>query len=197
LTARPDLLLHSGPSKADPVISFAKFHSVTANTELTLCPVPPKNVSANFSTANFSRPMSPPAYVQREEIVRPKFTTEQLVPSGGLFTVEKHAFYHTIPRTSIRERFEWRCAVGLFGHTKGHECGGLKLVRMQNGATVAVYAGLGHSSRRSNPGRVMGMFRFLRGDGVIGLEEEWEMLSVMSLLAVLERGRQRSVALFA
>ncbi len=35
-TARPDLILHSGPSKASTVISFAKFHSVTQMTDITL-----------------------------------------------------------------------------------------------------------------------------------------------------------------
>ena len=64
------------------------------------------------------------------------------------------------------------------------ETGGLKLVRCITGETVAVYAGLG----RGNGGerRVVGMFRFLgERQG-----EEFDVMAVMTLVAVVERGRR-------
>lgn len=70
------------------------------------------------------------------------------------------------------------------------ESGGLKLIRCSTGDVVAVYAGLGPSSRASNPSRVMGMFRFLRGEGTAGLGGEFEALAVMSILTVVERNRR-------
>lgn len=66
------------------------------------------------------------------------------------------------------------------------ESGGLKLVRSITGETVAVYAGLGHSSRTKNPRRVVGMFRFL-GER---LGAEFDILAVMSMVVVVERGRR-------
>lgn len=66
------------------------------------------------------------------------------------------------------------------------ESGGLKLVRSITGEMVAVYAGLGHSSRTRNPRRVVGMFRFL-GDR---LGEEFDVFAIMSILSIVERGRR-------
>jgi len=66
------------------------------------------------------------------------------------------------------------------------ETGGLKLVRTITGDTVAVYAGLGQSSRTKNPRRVLGMFRFL-GER---LGEEFDVFAVMSILAIVEKGRR-------
>jgi len=70
----------------------------------------------------------------------------------------------------------------------------LKLVRISTGEVVAVYAGLGYSSKASNPSKVVGMFRFLRGDGMVGLQGEFELLAVMSILSVVERGRRAAKA---
>ncbi|CZR64204.1 uncharacterized protein PAC_14102 [Phialocephala subalpina] len=186
---RPDLILHSGPSKANTVLSYAKFHQVTPDTELTLCPAVPKAVSANFSTldVNFSLPnphsrsnstststsnstsSSSGSSVSRER--RTKFHTETLTPSSGaLFSTEKHTFHHTLPHTSppIRERFEWRYTSGPFLRPgdRGRESGGLKLLRCSTGDVVAVYAGLGEGGdrdKRRNPKGVVGMMRFLSG----------------------------------
>lgn len=54
---------------------------------------------------------------------------------------------------------------------------------------LAVYAGLATSQSR-NPSRVVGMFRFLKGDASQGLGEEFEVLAVVSLLAIVERARR-------
>ncbi|KAH9214976.1 hypothetical protein DL95DRAFT_501777 [Leptodontidium sp. 2 PMI_412] len=188
-TGRPDLLIHSGPSKASTVISFAKFHSVTQTTDMTLCPTPPRSASANFSTPNFSIPRSLPQETQKQRM-RPKFKFEQLAPTGGIFSAEKYEFCHTLPWNDVRERFEWRHTSGPFVRTIDRDSGGLKLIRVSTGDVIAVYAGLGHSSRASNPSRVLGMFRFLRGDSTVGLGEEFEVLAIMSILSLVERGRR-------
>lgn len=54
---------------------------------------------------------------------------------------------------------------------------------------LAVYAGLA-TPRSRNPSRVVGMFRFLKGDASQGLGEEFEVLAVMSLLSIVERARR-------
>jgi hypothetical protein len=107
---------------------------------------------------------------------------------GGIITTEKYAFHLTLPRTSVREKFEWRYAAGpILRSLEGiRQSGVLKLVRSITGETVAVYAGLGQSSRTKNPRRVVGMFRFL-GER---LGEEFDVLAIMSILAIVERGRR-------
>jgi len=190
-TARPDIILHSGPSKASTLLCLAKFHSVTQSTDITLCPPAPKPISANFSRTNFSLPIGNRSGDEKTSS-RPKFKFEVLSPSGGIFTTEKYSFCHTLPRTSVRERFEWRYTSGPFLRTleSARESGGLKLIRTNTGDVVAVYAGLGPSSRASNPSRVMGMFRFLRGEGTAGLGGDFEALAIMSILSIVERNRR-------
>jgi hypothetical protein len=190
-TSRPDIILHSGPEKVSTVLSLAKFHSVTQATEITLCPPAPKPISANFSRTNFSLPIGSRGGEEKEQS-RPKFKFEVLTPSGGIFTTEKYSFCHTLLRTQARERFEWKYTSGPFVRTieSARESGGLKLIRISTGDVVAVYAGLGPSSRASNPSRVMGMFRFLRGEGTAGLGGEFEALAIMSILAIVERNRR-------
>ena len=112
--------------------------------------------------------------------------------------MEKHGFYHTFPSTLTREKFEWRrssTSTPLLGteEMKEGENGGLKLVRISTAETVAVYAGV----RRNERGRrIVGIFRFLGEDDlgrVInegGLGEEFDVLAIVSLLAVLEKGRR-------
>ncbi len=92
----------------------------------------------------------------------------------------------------MRERFEWRYTSGPFVRTidSAKESGGLKLIRTSTGDVVAVYAGLGPSSRASNPSRVIGMFRFLRGECTAGLGGEFEALAIMSILSIVERNRR-------
>jgi hypothetical protein len=69
-------------------------------------------------------------------------------------------------------------------------------VRCATGEVVAVYAGLGEGADRDkkrNPRCVVGMMRFLSGGervGMRGLEGEWEVLAVMSILTVVEKNRR-------
>ncbi|KAK0113769.1 hypothetical protein ONS95_014019 [Cadophora gregata] len=187
-TGRPDLVLHKGPSKASTVMSFARFHSVTQMTDITLCPTPPRSATANFSRTNFSFPRLPEP--EEKQGLRPKFKFEQLGPASGIFSAEKYEFCHTFPWNNVRERFEWRYTSGPFVRTIYRDSGGLKLIRVSTGDAIAVYAGLGHSSKASNPSRVLGMFRFLKGDSIEGLGEEFEVLAIMSILSLVERGRR-------
>jgi hypothetical protein len=196
-TSRPDIILHSGPEKSSTLLSLAKFHSVTQATDITLCPPAPEPTSANFSRTSFSLPIQTGRSGSGLEVHsptkdRPTFKFEVLTPSGGILTTEKYSFCHTLPRTQEKERFEWKYTSGPFVRTveSTRESGGLKLIRSSTGDVVAVYAGLGPSSRASNPGRVMGMFRFLTGEGTAGLGGEFETLAIMSILAIVERNRR-------
>jgi hypothetical protein len=66
------------------------------------------------------------------------------------------------------------------------------LVRTSTGDVLAVYAGLGPSSKASNPNRVVGMFRFLKNDGMVGLGEEFEVLAIMTLMSIIEKGKRET-----
>ena len=65
-------------------------------------------------------------------------------------------------------------------------------MRTSTGDVLAVYAGLGQDSRKSNPSRVVGMFRFLKGDGTMGfgLGAEFEVLAVLGIMSIVEKGRR-------
>lgn len=67
-------------------------------------------------------------------------------------------------------------------------------MRCATGDVVAVYAGLGEGvDKKKNPRSVVGMMRFLSGGecmGMRGLEGEWEVLAVMSILTVVEKNRR-------
>ncbi|PBP23066.1 alternative oxidase [Diplocarpon rosae] len=182
---RPEIALHSGPSKASSVISFAKFHSVTQATSITLCPTPTNAVS-KVGMTNFSRPRFP-----AKERIRPKFKFEELVPRSGILRSERYEFCHSLRGTGKRETFEWRHASGPFTRMVDKNSGGLRLVRVSTGDVIAVYAGLRQTWRATNPSRMVGMFRFLRGDGMTDLGEEFELLAVMTILSLLERGRRQ------
>lgn len=121
-----------------------------------------------------------------------------MIPTGGIFTTEKHGFYHTFPSTLAREKFEWRHnsrtdSTAFLALEGVKESGGLKLVRISTAESVAVYAGV---RRKAEGRRVVGLFRFIGEDESgrsienRGLEEEFEVLALVSLLAVLERGRR-------
>jgi len=279
---KPDLMLHSGPSRTTSIISFAQFHTRTLATDITLCPVSPQsaanrrslsqsftsnanprhfrslsssrsatpifsapasNLDRNFSpissngspTSIFSIPesdfnsaispigssrsatpvFSDPAYHVLRNVnsipsirsttpisrstnhsrngssvsSKPYFCCEKLVPIGGMFrTGEKYAFHIAIPKTGLREKFEWRHSSGPFIRTidEIRHSTGLELVRCFNDETVAVFAGLSRRSTTKNPRKVVGMFRFL-GDR---LGEEFDVYAVMSILAIVERSRR-------
>lgn len=192
-TGRPDIVLHSGPSKSATIICFAKFHSVTLTTELTLCPPAPTPMAFNFSSTDFASTghKASPSLASLREIERPQFRTEKLTPSSGIFTSERHGFSHTLLKTNTREKFEWRSSSRSFSRSfdEDSDRGGLKLVRVQTGDVVAVYAGLGQKAGEVRT-RVVGMFRFLQGEGDDGLGEDFEVLAVVSLLSIVEKGRR-------
>ncbi|KAM3086411.1 hypothetical protein ACMFMG_000547 [Clarireedia jacksonii] len=223
--SKPDIALHSTASPNSPLLAFASFNTVTLITDITTLPPP-------------TRPLSPPtppsssSSLPAKAIVPPPTTynlptspgdsltfgvrsqgykTERLVPTGGIFTSERYAFYHTLPRTFVKEKFEWRQvssssqnvpSVGL--ETVPEEMttkkGGvkMKLVRCSTGETVAVYVGVGNEDwadkdRRRRPkrekGKVLGLMRWVELEGG-SLGEEFELMGVMSVLGVMERWRR-------
>jgi hypothetical protein len=158
---------------------------------MTLCPPAPKPLSANFSLMNFSYAKSSTSSWPGRELERPRFQVEPLSSTCGIFTTEKYSFGHTHQRTGVRERFEWRNSSRSFirSFDEKQETGGLKLVRIRTGDVIAVYAGLGQT-KAQNTSRVVGMFRFLKGDSSHGLGEDLEVLAIVSLLSIVERARR-------
>lgn len=189
-TRQPDILLHAGPTKSSPILSYVEFQNTSMKADMTMCPSGSKYTSNYCSLSSFSSHQSISSGSSDPDSPKPK--TERLSPTGGIFSAEKFCFSYTLPRSFVRERFEWRYSSGPFiRNSEGaKESGGLKLVRVTNGETVAVYAGFGGSARPPTSRRVLGMFRFLSGTGLANLGEEFEVLAVMSILAVVERSRR-------
>ncbi|CAG8961305.1 hypothetical protein HYFRA_00013766 [Hymenoscyphus fraxineus] len=187
-TRQPEILLHNGPSKSSPVLSYVEFQDSSMKSNITMSPCD-TNSSSTYRTISFP---SSPSSSNSSSSNLPKPRIERLSPTGGMFSTEKYTFSYTNPRSFVRERFEWRYSSGPFIRTSEgrKESGGLKLIRMRNGETIAVYAGLaGTMKTYGNSKRVLGMFRFLNGKVMGGLGEEFEVLAVMSILAIVERSR--------
>ncbi|KAG9243655.1 hypothetical protein BJ878DRAFT_509775 [Calycina marina] len=118
---------------------------------------------------------------------------EQLTPVGAMFKTPSYVFHFIVPSSSpttrsLREKFEWYHSSGPLIRTvkEVRKSGGLKLVRCRTDEAVAVYAGLTSVINVKNPRRVFGMMRFL-GES---LGEEFDVYAVMSMLAIVERGRR-------
>ncbi|EPE26034.1 hypothetical protein GLAREA_01946 [Glarea lozoyensis ATCC 20868] len=191
---RPDILLHTGPSKSSPVLSYVEYQAGSEKADITICPCG-STVTPTYRT--ISLPNSPTISTDSSNSNVPRLRTEQLSPTGGMFTAERFSFSHTLPNSFVRERFEWRYSTGPFIRTSSgtKESGGMKLVRISTGATVAVYAGLGASSKHmTGKSKVLGMFRFLNAAGMTNLGEEFDFLAVMSILSVVEKSRRNLVA---
>ncbi|TAQ89879.1 hypothetical protein B7494_g1814 [Chlorociboria aeruginascens] len=265
---KPDVALYSSASSSAPLLSFANFDPVTLNTEIVLCPPSQNPQQSPYPyTPPLSTTASPISPSQKSADSLSSFTpitpqhtptpvlqtkTSLLTPTGGIFTTEKHIFSHTLARTSVQEKFEWRHStapvitgisrsnsnstasrsftptltnrptsptsggggsingkgkIGSKLHNKLETVmqtgAGLKLVRLSTGETVAVYAGTNNEGERGKK-RVVGMLRFVSGEGgqemglglgMSGLGEEWEVLALMSLLCVVERGKRAARAL--
>jgi hypothetical protein len=178
-------MLHSGPKKSSSIISFADFHQISLSTDIVVCPRSLQDSNrVNPPSFSFPTPISE-GYQSKPGV---GFKSEKLSLTGGVFTTEKYAFFHSTLYTRGREKFEWRHSSGPFLRTIDgvRESGGLKLVRIRTGETLAVYAGLGFSPRIVNPKRVVGMFRFLG----YSLGDEFSILAIMSILTIVERGRR-------
>lgn len=239
LDALPDIAIHSTTAVESPLLAFAHFHSSTFATSITCLPPPPKP----DSVPDAAKPYHPvylasaPAFGNRNQGHR----TIKLASTGGIFSAERYAFSHTLPRTAVLENFEWRHSSSSLirnlakvcngiadthaqsapssASTKSTNAGGLKisapgtikentysnglkLVRCTTGKTVAIYAGDREGRLDDNPKKAVGMMRFLAGDeggagggagqgkAGWGLGEEFELLAIMSILCVMERGRR-------
>ncbi|TVY52083.1 hypothetical protein LCER1_G007965 [Lachnellula cervina] len=193
-TRKPDVILHTNASQKSPILSYVEFHTATMKADITLCPYGSDSTPPSDSkSTNFAFPSPTPIQNEANGDL-PKFKSERLSPMGGIFSPEKYAFCHTLPRSFVRERFEWRYSSGPFIRTQdgNKESGGLKLIRVTTGETVAVYAGLGNVSNEERS--VVGMFRFLAGENLVNLGEEFDILAVMSILTVVEKQRRAVVA---
>ncbi|ESZ96173.1 hypothetical protein SBOR_3448 [Sclerotinia borealis F-4128] len=223
---KPDIALHSTASPTSPLLAFASFNTVTLITDITTLPrltrplsplTPP--TSSSFPSKSivpppttYNLPTSPGDSLTFG--VRSQgYKTEKLVPTGGIFTAERFAFYHTLPRTFVKEKFEWRqvssssSSAPLVGLASvpvemTSKRGGvkMKLLRCSTGETIAVYVGVGNEDwadkeRKRRPrkerGKVLGLMRWLDLEsGSAGLGDEFELMGVMSVLGVMERWRR-------
>jgi hypothetical protein len=115
-----------------------------------------------------------------------------------MLTTEKHAFSHVLPGAFVPENFEWRQTSRTFVRNLhgGNEGNGLKLVRTRTNETIAVYAGLGKRDGRGEAAKVLGTLKFVGQDGGPNLGEDFEVLTVMSILSVVERARRAAKANF-
>ncbi|KAI9643486.1 hypothetical protein NHQ30_008105 [Ciborinia camelliae] len=118
---RPDIALHSTASPTSPLLAFASFNTVTLITDITTLPPPTRPLSPLTPPSSSSLPskaiIPPPTTYNLPTSPGDSLTfgvrsqgykTERLVPTGGIFTAERYAFYHTLPRTFVKEKFEWR-----------------------------------------------------------------------------------------
>ncbi|KAF7912360.1 uncharacterized protein EAF01_001381 [Botrytis porri] len=222
---KPDIALHSTASPNSPLLAFASFNTVTLITDITTLPPPTRPLSPLTPPSSSSHPsksiVPPPTTYNLPTSANESLTfgvrshgykTEKLVPTGGIFTAERYAFYHTLPRTFVKEKFEWRQVsssssaphVGLASvpEEMTSKKGGvkMKLMRCSTGETIAVYVGVGNEDwadkeRKRRPrkerGKVLGMMRWLELEsGSAGLGDEFELMGVMSVLGVMERWRR-------
>ncbi|QSZ32008.1 hypothetical protein DSL72_001577 [Monilinia vaccinii-corymbosi] len=227
----PDIALHSTASPKSPLLAFASFNTVTLITDITTLPPPtrPRSPvtppsSSSSSSSLPSKPIVPPPTTYNLPTapgdsltfgVRSQgYKTEKLVPTGGIFTSERYAFYHTLPRTFVKEKFEWRQVSSSSSSSGPHlglssipeemtsKKGGvkMKLMRCSTGETIAVYVGVGmegcaDTERKRKPRKprrnVLGMMRWLELEsGSAGLGDDFELMGVMSVLGVMERWRR-------
>ncbi|KAB8293098.1 hypothetical protein EYC80_007457 [Monilinia laxa] len=224
---KPDIALHSTASPTSPLLAFASFNTVTLITDITTLPPPTRPLSPLTPPSSSSLPsksiVPPPTTYNLPTSPGDSLTfgvrsqgykTEKLVPTGGIFTAERYAFYHTLPRTFVKEKFEWRQVSSSSSSSAPHvgvssipeemtsKKGGvkMKLMRCSTGETIAVYVGVGNEDwadkdrkkkSRKERGRVLGMMRWLELEsGSAGLGDEFELMGVMSVLGVMERWRR-------
>lgn len=203
-TSRPELLLHEGSRASKRVLAQAKFHAVTMCTDITLTPsshrVPSMRALSRSESRGYvvGRPATSPSesgfekplmVLGKEDSPRPRLKVARTCLKGGngFFRPGKWGF--EIVKDENRERYEWKkdrtgekrekwCGMGV-GEGARH-CQKLKLLNARSNETVATFV-------RSDDDEGLGLFRF-HGDQ---MEGEFDVLALMSLLSVVERGRRK------
>jgi len=209
-TSRPELLLHEGGRASNRILAQCKFHPVTMATDITLSPVsrPPPSLSGlsrSTSLNMLGRPATSPSdsgfekpqlVLGKDDSGRPRLRIVRVCLRGGngIFRAGRWGFEMENERGRERRRewYEWRkdksgekrdlwCGIEInLGEGSSQRCQKLKLVHVRTGEVVAGFV-------RSEDDGGLGLFRFY-GDEIGG---EFDVMAVMSLLSVVERGRRR------
>ncbi|KAH7384897.1 hypothetical protein BKA64DRAFT_646338 [Cadophora sp. MPI-SDFR-AT-0126] len=168
-------------------ISISSHTSLLSNNntnkpDITLYTSPhPKNpIFSPLASVRFTGPSETPHIT----LGSPSFgaAPTEKVESEGCFSLT-HFFSLYLPLCGVRERFEWKVSVGREVRGLGGRSKGMELVRVRSGRVVAVYVSVNLAVRKK------GKMRVLREDGD-GLGREFEMMAVMSLVAILEAQRR-------
>ena len=209
-TSRPELLLHEGGRASCRILAQGKFHPVTMSTDVTLSPASSKTgessrgLSRATSHNALVRPATSPSdsgfekpqlVLGKDDSGRPRLRIVRVCLRGGngIFKVGRWGFEIETEKgregERVREWFEWRkdkgneksdlwCGIDLrFGDGSTQK---LKLVNARSGEVMAGFT-------RSEDDNGLGVFRFC-GQEIGG---EFDVLAVMSLLSIVERGRRR------
>lgn len=209
-TSRPELLLHEGGRASCRVLAQCKFHPVTMTTDITLSPATRKGESVrglrrSASHNALGRPATSPSdsvfekpqlVLGKDDSGRPRLRSVRVCLRGGngIFRAGRWGFEIESEkgRERRREWYEWRkdkgserrdlwCGIEIgFGEGSSQRCQKLTLMNTRSGEIVAGF-------ERSEDDNGLGVFRFY-GDEIGG---EFDVLAVMSLLSVVERGRRR------
>jgi hypothetical protein len=180
LPGQPDVVLHSGPTDSHPMLAGVEFHNMSWEVTVHMPPLPGS--------------WQPCTLIKMDS---------RFGRSAGTFS-----FPIEVGRTAAVEQFEWRHSRGKEVQTLGaggrH---GWKLVRMETGppdggspGMTFVWGGASSDGKevvavctiRYFSGRKVFAFRFL-GTGSSGLlGPRWELMAVITALAIWERERQSS-----
>ena len=206
-TSRPELLLHEGGRPSHRVLAQCKFHPVTMTTDITLSPASRpapsiRTLSRATSHNMLGRPTTslsdswyekPQLVLGKDDSGRPRYKIVRMCLRTGNGTFRAGRWSFAIEDESGRERYEWRkdktgekkrdlwCGFETnFAEGSSQRCQKLKLVNARSGNVVAGFM-------RSDDDNSLGLFRF-QGDTVGG---EFDVVAVMSLLSVVERGRRK------
>lgn len=206
-TSRPELLLHEGGRASNRVLAMAKFHSVTMCTDITLCPKVNIRATSVRAESHGGRPMTSPdeSEFEKPKLVlgkddgvggRPRLRIVRVWLRGDNGFMRRGRWGFEIVR-EVRECYEWKrdksrekaksgdgawCGLDVnWGHGAHGQSESLKLVNSRTKEMVAGFV-RGDESKGS-----LGVFRFF-GDEIGG---EFDVMAVMSLLSVVERGRRK------
>lgn len=197
-TGRPDITLHAGADKASTAVCFSKIYPSNPVTDMTLCPPPKKSISANFSTDDFASSRnhgnlphmksvslgSFSSYPSNQKIGKPysRFHTEHLVQVMDEKTsLWKYVFSYA------QEMFEWRYS---FRQIPGKSnVNHTRLIHVRTGNVVALALIPSYNGQKT-PHKAIGMLRFRRAAGMEYLAEEFEILTLVSLMSIMEKKRK-------
>lgn len=209
-TSRPELLLHENGRVSSRVVAQCKFHPVTMATDITLSPSTRTSssmrglsratshgvLSAQATSPSESVFEKPAMVLGKDDSGRPRFRIVRVGLRGGngILRAGRWGFEVEVEtgRERRREWFEWRkdrsgekrerwCGIEVrLGEGTSQRCQKLKLVNVRTSEVVAGFT-------RSEDDGTLGLFRFC-GDDIGG---EFDVLAVMSLLSVVERGRRK------